>query len=187
MPNTRLRPALAPAVLLLLAAPLCTAVAAAPGAHPPPPAPGPGSAPAPADCRTDQWPWGCVADCESGGRWHIDTGNGYYGGLQFAQTTWEAYGGLKYAARADLATKQEQITVGQEVLRWQGWSAWPSCAKQYGLSGRAHTVQGGDTLSAVARRFKVPGGWKALYQANTTTIGADPNRIRPGMLLSLPL
>ncbi|MEU6487260.1 transglycosylase family protein [Streptomyces sp. NPDC046887] len=187
MPKIRFWPVLVPAVLLLLAGPAPTALAAAPGGHPPPPAPGPGAAPTAADCRTDQWPWGCVADCESSGRWHINTGNGYYGGLQFRQSTWEAYGGLKYATRADLATKQEQITVAQEVLRWQGWSAWPTCSKQYGLSGRAHTVQPGDTLSALARRFKVPGGWKALYQANTKVIGADPDRIRPGTLLSLPL
>ncbi|MEU0275728.1 transglycosylase family protein [Streptomyces sp. NPDC006307] len=175
------------AVLLMQGAGVAGADTGAAGHHPPPPRPGPGPAYPLADCAADQWPWGCVAECESGGRWHINTGNGYYGGLQFKQSTWEAYGGLKYAPRADLASRQQQITVAEEVLRWQGWGAWPVCSKRYGLSGRAHVVQPGDTLSAVARRFKVKGGWKALHQANQTVIGTDPNRIRPGMMLSLPV
>ncbi|MFF9865534.1 transglycosylase family protein [Streptomyces sp. NPDC013953] len=160
---------------------------AAAGHHPPPPAPGPGPSYTLTDCAGDQWPWGCVAHCESSGRWHLNTGNGFYGGLQFRQSTWEAYGGLKYAARADLATRQQQIAVAEEVLRWQGWGAWPTCSQRYGLSGRAHVVQPGDTLSAVAGRFGVEGGWKALHQANQAVIGADPNLIRPGMMLTLPV
>ncbi|MFF8291632.1 transglycosylase family protein [Streptomyces sp. NPDC016309] len=179
-----------PGVLLLVWGTTGAAAAvapAAPGAHPPPPAPGPRARPVPtAGCAADQWPWGCVAECESGGRWHLNTGNGYYGGLQFKQSTWETYGGRAHARRADLATRRQQITVAEEVLRWQGWGAWPTCSKKYGLAGRAHTVQPGDTLTSVARRFKVPGGWNALYKANTKIVGADPNRIRPGMMLGLP-
>ncbi|TDF40730.1 LysM peptidoglycan-binding domain-containing protein [Streptomyces sp. WAC05374] len=188
MPKIRLWPALAPAVLLLVSG-TTTAGAAptAPGSHPPPPAPGPrGHVVRAAACAADQWPWGCLAECESSGRWNLNTGNGFYGGLQFKQSTWETYGGLTHAPRADLATRRQQITVAEEVLRWHGWSAWPTCSKRYGLSGRAHTVQPHDTLTAVARRFKVPGGWKALYQGNRKTVGTDPNTIRPGMLLSLP-
>src|SRR5215217_2834908 len=64
--------------------------------------------------------WDGVAECESGGDWSINTGNGYYGGLQFSQSTWEEYGGLEFAERADLATKEEQIIVAERVLDGQG-------------------------------------------------------------------
>ncbi|MGW5423391.1 LysM peptidoglycan-binding domain-containing protein [Streptomyces sp. NPDC003943] len=143
-------------------------------------------APTPVEaCVQDQWPWGCVADCESGGDWRADTGNGFYGGLQFWQPTWEEFGGRRYARRADLATRAQQITVAENVLRVQGWGAWPVCSKRYGLSGRAHVVQPGDTLSAIARRFGVKGGWQALYAANRSVIGPDPNRLAVGTMLRL--
>ncbi|MDC0766628.1 transglycosylase family protein [Streptomyces sp. HD] len=83
--------------------------------------------------------WNKVAACESTSRWHVNTGNGYYGGLQFAQSTWEAYGGARYAARADLATKDQQIAVAEKVLDGQGPGAWPVC------SARAGLTRGGDT------------------------------------------
>lgn len=136
-------------------------------------------------CARDQWPWGCVAECESSGNWQTNTGNGFYGGLQFWHPTWIEYGGLKYARRADLATRQQQITVAEEVLRVQGWGAWPVCSKRYGLSGRVHTVQPGDTLGSIARRFGIKGGWQALYEANRSVIGADPNRIVVGTMLRI--
>ncbi|KQX54960.1 MULTISPECIES: transglycosylase family protein [unclassified Streptomyces] len=134
-------------------------------------------------CADDQWPWGCVAACESSGNWHVNSGNGFYGGLQFWHPTWVEHGGLKYARRADLATRPQQITVAEEVLRTQGWGAWPVCSKRYGLSGRVHTVQPGDTLSSIARRFGVKGGWQALYTANRNLIGPDPNRVVVGTML----
>ncbi|MEW1698734.1 transglycosylase family protein [Streptomyces sp. NPDC093249] len=136
-------------------------------------------------CAADQWPWGCVAECESGGDWHADTGNGFYGGLQFWQPTWVEHGGLTYARRADLATRPQQITVAEEVLRTQGWGAWSVCSKRYGLSGRVHTVRSGDTLSSIARRFGVEGGWQALYAANRELIGADPDRLVVGAMLRI--
>ncbi|MER5311717.1 transglycosylase family protein [Streptomyces sp. NPDC002773] len=136
-------------------------------------------------CAKDQWPWGCIAECESSGDWHINTGNGFYGGLQFWHPTWVEHGGLKYAPRADLATRPQQITVAEEVLRTQGWKAWPVCSERYGLSGRVHTVQPGDTLSSIARRFGIKGGWQALYEANRSLIGADPNRIAVGTMLRI--
>jgi hypothetical protein len=71
--------------------------------------------------------WDAVAQCESGGNWSINTGNGYYGGLQFSQSTWEAYGGAEYAARADLASRDAQIAVAEKVLAAQGAGAWPHC------------------------------------------------------------
>jgi nucleoid-associated protein YgaU len=76
--------------------------------------------------------WDAVAQCESGGNWSINTGNGYYGGLQFSGSTWAAYGGTAYASRADLATKAQQIAVAEKVLAGQGKGAWPVCGK--GLS-----------------------------------------------------
>lgn len=168
------------AALLLLALASAPALAA-----PPPPTPGaPGRA---VDCGPGgQWPWDCVADCESGGRWAVNTGNGFYGGLQFWQPTWEEHGGLAFAPRADLATREQQIRVGEEVLASQGWDAWPVCAKRYGLAGRMHVVRGGDTLVAIARRHRVRGGWPALYAANRTVIGPRPEALRIGTLLTLP-
>ncbi|KYK13289.1 transglycosylase family protein [Streptomyces rochei] len=74
--------------------------------------------------RTD---WDAIAACESGGNWKANTGNGYYGGLQFAPSSWAAAGGLAYAPRADLATRGEQIAVAERLARIQGMSAW-GCA-----------------------------------------------------------
>ncbi|WP_240138356.1 transglycosylase family protein [Streptomyces sp. MUM 178J] len=84
--------------------------------------------------------WDRVAQCESGGNWSINTGNGYYGGLQFSASTWAAYGGAKYAARADLATKAQQIEIAEKVLAGQGKGAWPHCG--VGLSNAAYTGGG---------------------------------------------
>ncbi|OIJ92659.1 transglycosylase family protein [Streptomyces colonosanans] len=78
--------------------------------------------------------WNKVAACESSHNWSINTGNGYYGGLQFTQSTWEAYGGTAYAHRADLATRDQQIAVAEKVLRGQGPGAWPSCSVRAGLT-----------------------------------------------------
>ncbi|MEU5165822.1 transglycosylase family protein [Streptomyces mutomycini] len=82
--------------------------------------------------------WEKVAACESTGNWHINTGNGHYGGLQFTRSTWAAYGGTAFAARADLATKDQQIAVAEKVLDGQGPGAWPTCSVRAGLK------QGGD-------------------------------------------
>ncbi|MGG7572811.1 transglycosylase family protein [Streptomyces sirii] len=73
--------------------------------------------------------WERIAACESSGRWHINTGNGYHGGLQIALSTWRAYGGRRYAPRADLATRAEQIAIGRRIVRDQGLSAWPNCGQ----------------------------------------------------------
>ncbi|MEV8321339.1 transglycosylase family protein [Streptomyces sp. NPDC059900] len=77
--------------------------------------------------------WNKVAACESTGNWSINTGNGFYGGLQFKQSTWEAYGGTAYAPRADRATKDQQIAVAEKVLDAQGPRAWPVCSERAGL------------------------------------------------------
>jgi septal ring factor EnvC (AmiA/AmiB activator) len=78
--------------------------------------------------------WTGVARCESGGNWSINTGNGYYGGLQFSQSTWLAFGGAAYAARADLATPSQQIAVAEKVLAAQGVGAWPVCGRSLAAS-----------------------------------------------------
>ncbi|MFD7995955.1 transglycosylase family protein [Streptomyces mexicanus] len=90
--------------------------------------------------------WDAVAQCESGGNWSINTGNGFYGGLQFTNSTWAAYGGTAYAPRADLATKSQQIAVAEKVLAGQGKGAWPVCGK--GLSGAAYTGGTGSSTSS---------------------------------------
>lgn len=77
--------------------------------------------------------WDKVAACESTENWHINTGNGYFGGLQFTRSTWEAYGGNAYAPRADLATREQQIAIAEKVLDAQGPGAWPACSVRAGL------------------------------------------------------
>jgi hypothetical protein len=85
----------------------------------------------------DSGVWDRIAKCESGGDWHINTGNGYYGGLQFSASTWRAYGGTAYAATADRASRAQQIAVATKVQRAQGWGAWPTCSRRAGASGSA--------------------------------------------------
>jgi uncharacterized protein YabE (DUF348 family)/transposase len=72
--------------------------------------------------------WDAVASCESSNNWTVNTGNGFYGGVQFKQSTWERYGGLRYAPRADLATREEQIAIAEVTRASQGWGAWPVCS-----------------------------------------------------------
>ncbi len=78
--------------------------------------------------------WNNVASCESGNNWSINTGNGYYGGLQFSQSTWDAFGGQQYAGRADQASKGQQIAIAEKTLAGQGWGAW-TCAAIVGAGG----------------------------------------------------
>ena len=169
--------------------------------------------------------WDRVAACESSGNWHINTGNSFYGGVQFSQQTWVAYGGKKYAPRADLASRVQQIAVAQRVLASQGPGAWPVCSQRAGLtranggvtrtslpstkplvhkvstkraapraaqhtathssSAKRYTVKRGDTLSSIARHFRVAGGWQALWHFNRSHI-ANPNSIRVGQLIQIP-
>jgi LysM repeat protein len=89
------------------------------------PAPAPASAPA--GGSADGVNWSAIAACESGGNWSADTGNGFYGGLQFSEGTWLGYGGGAYASSANLASPAEQIAVAERVLAGQGIGAWPVC------------------------------------------------------------
>ena len=179
--------------------------------------------------------WDAVAQCESGGNWSINTGNGYYGGLQFSSSTWAAYGGTQYASQANQASKAQQIAIGEKVLAGQGKGAWPVCGK--GLSGAAYNgssagssdsgsssrsteqksssrstdrpaaakksktvttptgkkvkkgdgeykVVKGDTLSTIAEKHKVKGGWQKLFQLNKDIV-QDADLIYPGQQLHL--
>ncbi|EEB62349.1 transglycosylase family protein [Corynebacterium amycolatum] len=98
--------------------------------------------------------WDRLAQCESGGNWHINTGNGYYGGLQFSAGTWNAFGGNEFASTADQASREEQIYVAEKVLAQQGWGAWPACSASLGLSSgptdRPHPSQGAAPVRAQA-------------------------------------
>ncbi|MFD9126067.1 transglycosylase family protein [Kitasatospora sp. NPDC059571] len=113
--------------------------------------------------------WEKVAQCESGGNWSINTGNGFYGGLQFTAGTWRGFGGTRYAAYAHLATKGQQIAVAEKVLASQGPGAWPVCSKRAGLTrggapAKADTAEGGSTggpRSAGAPQFPGQAGWDA--------------------------
>ena len=81
--------------------------------------------------------WERLANCESGQRWHVNTGNGYYGGLQFSDSTWDSYSGPKMKGRADHASKKAQILTAEKVLDAQGWGAWPACSDKLGLGKKA--------------------------------------------------
>lgn len=104
---------------------------------------GVGIAATPADAATVST-WDKIASCESGGNWHIDTGNGYYGGLQFSASTWSGYGGSGLASNA---SKSEQIRIAEKVLASQGWGAWPTCSARFGLYGHAGSVSSSSSSS----------------------------------------
>ncbi|MEV5053601.1 transglycosylase family protein [Arthrobacter sp. LAR12-1-1.1] len=173
--------------------------------------------------------WDSLAQCESGGNWATNTGNGYSGGLQFSASTWAAHGGTGSAANA---SREQQIAVAQRVQASQGWGAWPACAAKLGLrggaaapqsaptsrqpapvpapakvaarqaapmaavpaprhvapvsvSGQTYTIRSGETLSTIAEKLNIAGGWHSLADANTATI-SNPNLVFPGQVLQLP-
>lgn len=92
--------------------------------------------------------WDKVALCESGGSWSINTGNGYYGGLQISENTWKQYGGKSYAPRPDLSSRLEQIAIGEKIFADQGPEAWPTCSVEAGL---AEGVTAAETETTGAR------------------------------------
>jgi resuscitation-promoting factor RpfA len=156
--------------------------------------------------------WDALAKCESSGDWSISTGNGFYGGLQFTSSTWAAFGGTQYAANANQATREQQITVAEKVLAAQGPNAWPGCtAKVNWLSGSTkvsakstttakpsttktetksevkangadYTVQVGDTLSKIGEQFGTSS--QQIFEKNTSII-KNPNLIFPGQKLDI--
>ncbi|MCX5302059.1 transglycosylase family protein [Streptomyces sp. NBC_00160] len=137
--------------------------------------------------------WNKVAACESTNNWRINTGNGYYGGLQFSQSTWRAFGGTAYAPRADLATKDQQIAVAEKVLKGQGPGAWPDCGKRAGLtrSGPAPAVtpQTQGQSPVVQAAPVVPAARTAPEQSGAprptgTSVLPNPYVVAPGDSLS---
>lgn len=109
-----------------------TTTTAPPTTAAPAPAPAPApSAPAPAVSAGSVWD--ALAQCEAGGNWATNTGNGYSGGLQFAHSSWTGFGGLEFAPAAHLASREAQIVVAERILASQGWGAWPGCTAQMGL------------------------------------------------------
>lgn len=89
--------------------------------------------------------WDRVAECESGGLWSSDSGNGYYGGLQLTQESWEQNGGLDFAERPDLASRSQQIAVAERILAAKGPRAWPGCAVTSGLGDASKHTPGKDS------------------------------------------
>ena len=157
--------------------------------------------------------WDRLAQCESGGNWNTNTGNGYYGGIQFNPTTWRAYGG---SGMPHQASRAQQIAVAERTLAAQGWDAWPSCSRKMGLRG--HDAQHGRSAapaaptarkSAAAKSAAKSGAaksggsytvkrgdtlgriakahgtsWKALYNANRGVV-SNPNALKVGTRLSV--
>ncbi|MEV4345326.1 transglycosylase family protein [Actinoplanes sp. NPDC049596] len=156
--------------------------------------------------------WDAIAECESGGNWGINTGNGYYGGLQFSRSTWSSHGGGRFARTADQASRAEQIQIAELVRRSQGLGAWPTCGRkatstrQYraantenrasrsatrqssastaSSTGRQYIVRPGDTLASIAAKANVAGGWPTLFRLNRAVL-SSPHRIYPGQPLAL--
>ena len=158
-----------------------------------------------APASAGHYDWSGVAQCESGGRWNVNTGNGYYGGLQFSSPTWLGHGGGEFAPQAHLASPEQQVTVAERVLLTQGAGAWPTCGRQLRpgttaaaaapapapaasapapSAGGTYTVRRGDTLARIARAQGVDGGWRALWALNRDTV-SNPNLIRVGQQLAL--
>ena len=115
--------------------------------------------------RAETSPWESVASCESGGDWSINSGNGFYGGLQFTASTWDEYGGTRYSATANLATEAEQIDIAQRVLQAQRPGAWPVCSVRAGL-----TRANGGAVEPVATKTAVKA--KAAAKPRTTATKA---------------
>ncbi|MCI0386460.1 transglycosylase family protein [Streptomyces sp. CNQ085] len=114
--------------------------------------------------------WSKVAACESSGNWNINSGNGFFGGLQFKQSTWQEFGGTAYAPRADLATSDEQIAVAERVLDGQGPTAWPVCSDRAGLAWE-HQGSGAAAASFSGTEEDRP---RAQTQVRTQTGTAKP-------------
>jgi len=126
--------------------------------------------------------WSGVAQCESGGNWQINTGNGYYGGLQFSSSTWLGFGGGAYAPRADLATPAQQIEIAEKVLVGQGVGAWPTCGKQ--LTGGSTPEVAAAAPAPTPTQAPVPAAASAPAQAATSSASGTSYTVRPGDTLA---
>jgi hypothetical protein len=123
--------------------------------------------------QADSVNWDAIAQCESGGNWSTNTGNGYTGGLQFSQGTWLAYGGGKYAPTAGQASRSEQIAVAERTLAGQGIGAWPVCGKRAGSSA-TYQPQRQTTGSAERATRSERRATPARQQRTTTPVEHTP-------------
>ena len=156
--------------------------------------------------------WDRLAACASKGQWTLNSGDGRSGGLQLNTTLWGRYGGEDFARAPYLASREQQIAVGEGVLDAEGWSPWNPCAnrlaltesdkvgspmpvggdgagsRQGPLSGapvaRVHVVQPGDTLSRIGAAYHLT--WSQVYDANRAVVGGNPDRIDVGQRLVIP-
>ena len=158
--------------------------------------------------------WDRLAACASKGQWTLNSGDGRSGGLQLNTTLWDRYGGDGFARVPYLASREQQIAVGEGVLGAEGWSPWNPCANRLALtesdkvgspmpvggdgsgarqgaapagpaSGRVHVVRYGDTLSSIGAAYHLT--WEQVYDANRGVVGVDPDRIVVGQRLVLPV
>ncbi|MEU6058628.1 transglycosylase family protein [Streptomyces sp. NPDC047097] len=126
--------------------------------------------------------WDRVAECESGGMWSADLGNGFYGGLQMSQETWESHGGLAHAARPDLASRSQQIAVAEKVYAAGGAAAWQTCAPIAGLGeddasrNPAPSPSAGDTDGEPATSAETPHGERDAAPPTTGSASRDADR-----------
>ncbi|GAA2002458.1 transglycosylase family protein [Nakamurella flavida] len=127
--------------------------------------------------------WDAVAQCESSGNWSINTGNGYYGGLQFSQSTWNAFGGQEYASRADLATKAQQIAIAEKTLAGQGWGAW-ACAYAGGQEGPTQRSvaadSGSSSRSQAAETEQAPAASRSRSSERTESVESTRATVSEG-------
>jgi resuscitation-promoting factor RpfA len=123
--------------------------------------------------HADSVNWDAIAQCESGNNWSISTGNGYYGGLQFSQGTWNAYGGGQYAATANQASRSQQIAVAEKVLAGQGIGAWPVCGKRAGSSAGYTNRNTEGSSSRSSQRSESSSTHKKYYPKKQRTHRSD--------------
>jgi len=129
--------------------------------------------------------WDALAQCESGGRWNVSTGNGYYGGLQFSSSTWAAYGGTQYASSAAGATREQQIAIAERVLASQGAGAWPACTSKTGWNNGGGTVAAKAAPKATPKAAtKAPKKAAAPAAAPTAPRNGADYTVKPGDTLS---
>ena len=118
--------------------------------------------------------WDKLAQCESGGNWSINTGNGYYGGIQFNASTWHAFGGEGLPHQA---SRSEQIAVAERTLAAQGWNAWPACSRKMGLRG--HSADPDNPPPRRRRRPRPPRRPPRHPAAATSSSAATPSARSP--------
>ncbi|MER7478547.1 transglycosylase family protein [Streptomyces sp. NPDC126510] len=119
--------------------------------------------------------WDRVADCETGGAWSENSGNGYYGGLQLSQEDWESHGGLDYAASADLASRSQQIAVAERILADQGVGAWRTCGLLSGLEQGKGSDSGSSDASDSSGEVDSPGLLDSLGSSPSDSPSSSPS------------